>query len=205
MFSKLSPASLWTLFLALAWFTSSPYAFAHDRPDNGGRLTREEALALAFPGCKVERGTAYLDKSQVKRVATLSKVKFKSTVVYPYRATKQGKWIGTAYFDTHRVRTKRETLMVVVKPDGRLGRVEVLVFAEPKEYIPRPKWYQQFDGHKLTDQLYVNRKVRGVTGATLTSTVTTQCTRRVLALDQVLRETKSAKQRKTPKPAPTLQ
>jgi hypothetical protein len=183
---------------ALLWLASGMSAFAgpatpESAPGVETFLKRDEALALAFPDCKIERTTAFLDKQQVKHVARLAKIQFKSSVVYPYRATKNGKVVGTAYFDTHRVRSLRETVMVVVKADGSLGRVEVLAFAEPKEYLPRKKWYAQFQARKLNDDLNLNRKIRGITGATLTSSATTKCCRRVLALDQVLRNIEAKK------------
>ncbi len=151
-------------------------------------MNREEALALAFgTKAKVTRGTAYLEPKQVAAVAKAAKVPFEKTVVYPYRATDaKGKWIGTAYFDTHRVRALRETLMVVVRPDGSLDRVEVLSFAEPHEYLPRAAFYDQFKGRKLDADLNLKRKIRNVTGASLTSKATTHCARRVLALHEHL-------------------
>lgn len=151
-------------------------------------MNREEALVLAFgTKAKVTRGTAYLEPKQVAAIAKAAKVPFEKTVVYPYRATDaKGNWIGTAYFDTHRVRSLRETLMVVVKTDGSLGRVEVLSFAEPREYLPRAAFYRQFQDRKLDADLNLKRKIRNVTGASLTSKATTQCARRVLALHEHL-------------------
>ena len=151
-------------------------------------LTREEALKLAFPGCEIERSTAFLDKDEQKAVAKLAGGEFKSAVVYPYRATKKGKLVGVAYFDTHRVRTLRETLMVSVAPDSSIARVELLSFAEPTDYIPRGKWYEQFKGRKLDADLSLKRKIHGVTGATLTAQSSTRCARRVLALHGFLNE-----------------
>ena len=51
--------------------------------------------------------------------------------------TKDGHAVGTAYFDTHVVRTMPETIMVVVDPAGAIARIEVLSFSEPEEYLPR--------------------------------------------------------------------
>jgi hypothetical protein len=108
-------------------------------------------------------------------------------VVRPYRARCEDPGEeGTAYFDSHRVRTLPETLMVVVDPRGRVRRIEVLAFREPEEYLPRPVWYGQFPGRGLDDELALDRGVRGVIGATLTARATTQAVRRVLALDRVI-------------------
>jgi len=158
-------------------------------------LSRDEALALAFGKASVERSTVYLTEKDKQAIARLAKLEFKSSVVYSYRASRAGKWIGTAYFDTHRVRTLRETVMVVVKPDNTIGRVEVLSFAEPKNYLPRAPWYEQFRGRKLDRELNLKRKIRGVTGASLTAQATTKCARRMLALHQRLANLAEAKRR----------
>ena len=61
-------------------------------------------------------------------------------------------------------------------------------FAEPKDYLPRAKWYAQFVGCKLDGRLRLKRGIKGVTGATLTARATTGAARRMLALHQVLEE-----------------
>jgi hypothetical protein len=151
-------------------------------------LTLEEALALAFPGCKVEPRTVYLDDDQLARARELSGVEVASSMVRPYVARCDGRVAGAAYFDAHRVRTLPETLMVVVSADGTLERVEVLAFREPEDYIPRATWYAQFEGERLDEELSLRRGIRGVTGATLTARATTDAVRRVLALHRVLGE-----------------
>ena len=149
-------------------------------------MTRDEALALAFPECEIERGTNYLTQEQVDEIAKLAGVKFEAKIVHPYVARKEGKLVGTAYFDAHRVRTLRESIMVVIQPDGKIGRIEVLSFGEPVDYIPRDSWYAQFNGNKLSDELQLKRKIKTVTGATLTARATTDGARRILALHQTL-------------------
>jgi hypothetical protein len=149
-------------------------------------LTTEEALDLAFPGCQVERGTVFLTEAQQAAAKREAGVEIPGALVYPYEATCDGEPGGTAYFDTHRVRTLPETLMVVVDPDGEVRRVEVLAFREPPEYIPPAKWYGQFPGQKLSDDLRLQGAIRGVTGATLTARATTAAVRRVLAIHRVL-------------------
>jgi Na+-translocating ferredoxin:NAD+ oxidoreductase RnfG subunit len=156
-------------------------------------LTVEEALRLAFPGAKVERRTAYLTKAQQEQARRLSgNPDLPDALAVYYAASKDGRPAGTAYFDTHVVRTMPETIMVVVDPGGRVVRIEVLSFSEPEEYLPRAHWYEQFQGKPLDDELSLKRGVRAVTGATLTARATTAAARRVLALDAVLRGAETA-------------
>lgn len=145
-------------------------------------LTIEEALDLAFPGCEVERRTVYLTDAQQAGVRDAVGLEVTSGLVYPYRATCDGEAGGTAYFDTHRVRTLPETLMIVVNPDGTVRRLEILAFREPLEYIPPEPWYRQFLGEELMDDLRLQRSIRSVTGATLTARATTDAVRRTLAI-----------------------
>ncbi|HYO12438.1 MAG TPA: FMN-binding protein [Thermoanaerobaculia bacterium] len=151
-------------------------------------LTVEEALRLAFPGCEVTRRTAYLTPEQVRRARELSRGEVPSALVTSYAATRGGQPAGTAYFDTHRVRTLPETLMVVVDPQGKVARVEVISFREPEEYLPRGAWYEQFQSEALDRDLQLKRDIHPVTGATLTARATTNAVRRVLALHRVISE-----------------
>jgi electron transport complex protein RnfG len=150
-------------------------------------LTPEEALKLAFPASAVEHRTAYLTEAQQKAAQKLSGDEdLPSALVSYYVATKDGRLVGTAYVDTHTVRTMPETIMVVVEPSGSIARIEVLSFSEPEEYLPKAHWYEQFQGKPLDDELSMKRGIRAVTGATLTARATTDAARRVLALHKVL-------------------
>jgi len=149
-------------------------------------LTQEEALKLAFPGAAVQRKTAFLTEAEQQEAATLAGGPRPSALAVAYVATKDGRLVGTAYFDTHVVRTMTETLMVAVDPDGAITRVEVLSFSEPEEYLPKEHWYAQFPGRSLDDDLSLTRGIRPVSGATLTARATTEVARRILALHRVL-------------------
>ena len=150
--------------------------------------TTEQALGEAFPGCTVERQTVFLTEAQLGRAAELAGEPIESALVHPYRATCGGSHAGTAYFDTHRVRTLPETLMIVVAPDGSVEAIEILTFDEPTEYIPPDIWYEQFLERRLGPGLELKRGIDAVTGATLTAVATTDAVRRVLAVDRVLDE-----------------
>ena len=169
------------LFLLLLLFSSSSLAKTF--------LTQEEALRLAFPaGAVVTRKTAFLSDTDRAEVARRSGGAPPPGLVAFYAATSAGQDAGTAYFDTHVVRTLPETILVVIDPKGAIARLEILSFAEPEEYLPRGAWYGQFPGRKLGDELSEKKGVRPVTGATITVRVTVEAARRALALDAFLRE-----------------
>jgi Na+-translocating ferredoxin:NAD+ oxidoreductase RnfG subunit len=154
------------------------------------QLTLQEALETAFPPpAAVERRTAFLstaDLAAVRSEAGPDAPVSQSVVTY-YVGTRDGAPVGVAYFDVHRVRTLEEVLMVVVQPDGRIGRIEVLRISEPPEYRPREPWLAQFQGKELTPTLSLKRDIAMMTGATLTSNAVTRAARRVLALHRRIR------------------
>jgi len=142
-----------------------------------------------FPkGAVVTRKTAFLSEAARGEVARRSGGAPPPGLVAYYAATADGKDAGTAYFDTHVVRTLPETILVAVDPMGAISRIEVLSFSEPEEYLPRGTWYGQLHGKVLSDELSERRGVRPVTGATITVRVTVEAARRVLALDAFLKE-----------------
>jgi hypothetical protein len=150
-------------------------------------LSADEALRLVFGDAAVEHHTVFLTAGQRAEARKLAGSEISSGLATPYHATRNGKEAGTAYFDTHVVRTLPETLMVVVDPQGKVTRVEVLAFAEPEDYLPPGAWYGQFLGQGLGADLALGHRIRSVTGASLTARATTEAVRRVLALHQVLR------------------
>ena len=150
-------------------------------------LSVDEALKLAFPNCVIKRMTVFLTKDQMARVQELSGQQVQSALVNPYVATREGKTVGVVYFDTHRVRTQQQVVLVAIDPDDRILRVETLAFNEPREYLPRLEWFQLFRGHRLDDNLRIKRNIRNVTGATITARVVTETVRRTLALHLVLK------------------
>ncbi len=166
--------------VCLAWATPDPAS-------SKVLLTVREALELAFPGCKIERTTVFLTQAQKKRAAELARAKVPRSIVYPYRCERG----GTAYFDTHRVRTLEETIMVAIE-DGRIVRIEVLAFREPLDYVPGERWYGQFLQVPLQDDLELGRQIHPVAGATLTARATTDAARRVLAIHHAIAESGGA-------------
>jgi electron transport complex protein RnfG len=170
------------LLLLIARLTLAPRLLPADP------ISREEALKAAFPGAKVVSSMIFLNNSEMEQVAKNSDSKLSTALIARYDATLDGKEVGRAYLDTHIVRTKKESLLIILNPDGKLRRVEIVAFLEPPEYIPPDRWYQQFEGKSKRDKIRLKQDIPAVTGATLTSRATTEAIRRVLAIDALLQE-----------------
>lgn len=144
--------------------------------------TEAEAAALAFAGCVVKEETAALSAEQQQRAKEAAKVDVVPAKVVRYAATKDGKVVGHAYVDRHTVRTHAQKLLIAVGTDGKVQRIEILAFEEPRQYRPRPAFHAQFEGKALADDLQPRRGIQPVAGATLTVRATVDAVRRVLAI-----------------------
>lgn len=150
------------------------------------QATRREILATVYPGSQVQDERVFLTPEQLQKVAQLSGEEMKTALLARYRIFKDGKEIGRAYVDTHIVRTKKESLLICLNEDGGIRRVEVTAFLEPPDYHASDRWYQQYEGRRLDDDLRLNRAIRPLAGATLTSAAANRAVRRILAVDRVL-------------------
>jgi hypothetical protein len=149
-------------------------------------LPQQEALDRAFPAPqRTERRTLYLDAAQARRTADLAGVPVEARVVPYYVGRRDGRVTGYAYFDSHLVRTLPETIMVLLDPQGRIVRIDILAFDEPEDYLPGGRWLQQFAGRDSGADLTIDRGIRGMTGATLSARAITRAARRILALHRL--------------------
>lgn len=145
-------------------------------------MTQQQALASAFPaGTKVAREVVFLTPQQIDAARQESGVDVADKMIVRYVSS-----AGVAYFDTHRVRTLPETVMIVVTPDGRIDKIEILSFDEPPEYLPKPRWIDQFRTRKLDEDLSTKRAIRPLSGATLSGRAITNASRKILALHRAI-------------------
>ena len=150
-------------------------------------MTQQQALAGAFPaGTKIARQPVFLSQQQLDAAKRESGVDFGDQLIVRYIATVGNTVAGYAYFDTHRVRTLPETIMVVVTPDGRIDRIDILSFDEPSDFEPRRRWIDQFYKRKLDDDLALNKAIRPISGASLTGRAILNASRKILALHRAI-------------------
>jgi hypothetical protein len=136
--------------------------------------TREQALAGVAPN--MTRQTFFLTKEQAAATGA------DTQLVIRY-AGPNGVY---AYFDTHRVHTEAETLMVVIDANGAIARIELLSFNEPMDYFPKRRWLDQLLGRKLDKELSLKGAIRPISGASLTGAAIVNASRRILAIHNVL-------------------
>jgi Na+-translocating ferredoxin:NAD+ oxidoreductase RnfG subunit len=156
-------------------------------------LNREDALKAAFPGAQIESSIIFLTDQEKRNASQFSGQTVESALVARFTASQNGKEVGRAYVDTHIVRTKKETLLIILDAEGKLKRVEVIAFLEPPEYLPTERWYEQFEEKSLDENLRMKRNILPVAGATLTARATIDAVRRVLAIDEVLSQRREEK------------
>lgn len=148
---------------------------------------KDEALALAFPGASVVARTAVLTEEQAAAVKERCGVALESRLVTYYTGVRDGAVTGYAIIDSHVVRTLPEVFMALLTPDGRIDRVILLAFYEPREYLPPDRWLEQFTGRGLSgDGWRIGRELHGISGATLTAQAIRDGLRKVLAVHDVV-------------------
>jgi transcriptional regulator of nitric oxide reductase len=149
--------------------------------------SREEALALAFPGAeRVENRLFTLTDEEAQQAATLSSTPIASPQVTMYVGYRGGETLGYAFLDTRNVRTLPGAFLVVISPAGAVQKVMVLAFHEPEEYLPPERWLRQFEQQPLGPALQLHRSIHGIAGATLSSQAVTNAVRYSLALFHIL-------------------
>lgn len=152
------------------------------------RLTSDEAARSAFGTCTPKKENVFLDDKKLAAIQSLSGYEMPSKLVLRYSAKCGGELDGVAYVDVHTVRSKTETLLIVIDKSDKIRRIEVLSFNEPPEHMPKEKWYGLFVGQSLDDELNLKKGIALVAGSTLTARATVGASRRVLALHQVLNQ-----------------
>jgi len=148
--------------------------------------SKSEAMELAFgKGTPVEQLALFPDEQQTAAIQQLAKIKLDSGLFTFYVGKNQDKITGYAAIETNTVRTKPETLMIVLTPEGELSKVYTLAFHEPPEYMPPERWFEQLYKRPLADMDF-NKGVDGIAGATLSTRANIDSIRKVMAIYQVL-------------------
>ncbi len=150
--------------------------------------SKQEAMRLAFGDqADVSMVSLFPNLKQTQRIEQLAKTKLDSGLYTFYVGKIDGQVKGYAAIETQTVRTKPETLLLVLSAEGRLEQVVTLAFHEPPEYEPPERWFQLLSG-KPIDELDFSKGVQAISGATLSTRAALTAARKVLAIYQVMIE-----------------
>jgi hypothetical protein len=148
--------------------------------------SKNEAMVLAFgDGAQIENLSLFPDDQQIANIQKAAKVKLDSAMFTFYVGKQQDKILGYAAIETITVRTKPESLMIVLTPEGAVRKVYTLAFHEPPEYQPPERWFEQLNGKPL-EELDFSKGIQGVSGATLSTRAAVNSTRKVMAVYQTM-------------------
>jgi hypothetical protein len=147
--------------------------------------SKTEALELAFGKSPVENLSLFPEESDVIKIQSLAKTKLESGLFTFYVGKENGKILGYAAIESETVRTKPETVMILLTPEGELKSVTVLAFHEPPEYMPPERWFESLAKRPLSEMDF-SKGVDGVSGATLSTRSALSSVRKVMAIYQVM-------------------
>ena len=146
--------------------------------------SKTEAMEMAFgAGAMIESLSLFPDDAQTAKIQQIAKVNLESGMFTFYVGKHQDKILGYAAIKSTQVRTKPETLMIVLTPEGELSKVVTLAFHEPAEYQPPDTWFEKLYKRPLADMDF-NKGVDGISGATLSTRASLTSVRKVMAIYQ---------------------
>ena len=145
----------------------------------------ERALGEQFPGATVERKAVYLTHEQKDTMDKTLGFPTEGRMHTFYVARGPSGVAGYGIFDTHKIRTKEETIFVVISREGRVKHVEVISFFEPHDYLAPERWLALLENKSAADSILPGRDLPVITGATLTTNAVTHAVRKILYLQKL--------------------
>lgn len=148
-------------------------------------LTKEQALALAFPGAdKVESEKKWLTPEQMAEIAKLSDQPVTENRITYFIGMKAGKPMGYLVMDHVIGKSYPINFMVLLSPDGKVQNVEIMVYREPQGWEVRFKSFlQQFFGKDASSDF---KDINSITGATISVRSVTKGVRKAVVAYKVL-------------------
>ncbi|MCB0364578.1 MAG: FMN-binding protein [Bdellovibrionaceae bacterium] len=146
----------------------------------------DKAARFLFPeASEIKKESLLLTAGEKAEASKIAKAQIHDGVFTFYRAKKGDEELGFGGIFTSTVRTKNQTSMVGLDPNGKVLGIEVIAYYEPPEYLPQKKWLELFKGKKRDESLRLGQDIPIVTGATMTTEAMTEAVRIVRAVWEV--------------------
>ena len=151
-------------------------------------LDKHEALAAVFPEAdRVLEVRRLLSATEGRDIGALARRELEEGGFYTYRATRDGRLVGYAVVVSQVGKVRPITHMVGVTPDGRVGRVVVMIYRESHGgEVAAERFLAQYRGLSLDDPLRIDADIVNIAGATLSGHAICRGVRKALAVVDVL-------------------
>ena len=148
-------------------------------------LTKKQALEIAFPGAdSVDREKIWLTDEQRVAIGQITLEKIEDQRITYYAGEKADKPMGYMVIDHVIGKSFPMTFMVVLKLDGTVRNVEIMVYREPRGWeVNYKSVLSQFFGRNADSDF---RDINSITGATLSVRAMTKGVRKAVAAFKVL-------------------
>lgn len=176
--------------MAARWYRIIPAATVAIAPVPAAAtvyLTIPAAQQALFPGARFVEHPLALSDAQRKAIARAARAPGYDKVQRVWEVRSGSGRIG--WFMVDRVIGKHEfiTYALALGTDGTVRGVEILEYRETYGgEIRNPKWRQQFVGKRPGSQLQLDKDIKNISGATLSSRHVTDGVRRLLVTYQML-------------------
>lgn len=150
-------------------------------------LTEAQAMEAIFPGQKMEAAPVELTRAQMDAIAKKTDVRVRNKTVKAWK-TKTGDWL---IVDDVLGKHEYITFALGIKADGSVAGVEIMEYKETYGGEVRGKeWRSQFHDKTAKDPIRLDRDIRNISGATLSSRHVTDGVRRLVATHDLVLKNK---------------
>jgi Na+-translocating ferredoxin:NAD+ oxidoreductase RnfG subunit len=141
-------------------------------------LSIAEAQQLMFPGARLTESVVALTEAQRRAIAARAGVPVPGAELKLWRAPDGGLFIVDEVIGKH----ERIGYALGLNADGSVRAVEILEYREAYGWeVRNARWRQQFIGKTAADPVAIDKDIRNISGATLSSRHVTEGVRRLLA------------------------
>ncbi len=151
---------------------------------SAGLLVKPETVIKElFPDYEAQKKSFLIGKKERELIQKNFRTKMTTSLYTVYLIkNKEGKTIAYSLLHSHRVRTKKETVLITMDKDCRVLDVEVIAFYEPPEFIPPERWLNLIKGRNPENIPIVKRNIPNITGSTLSAKVLTDAVRQSIGI-----------------------
>lgn len=162
----------------------APFYCFHSATADDVYLTKDQALEVVLgTECTVHYEPLTLAEKFIETLSAKNIEPQDGNVAHIFRCEKAGKTTGYAFIDNQVGKHMPITYIVGISPEGKVGRIEIMVYRENHgSQVRDQSFLRQFQDKSISDDLRIGQGIRHVTGATISSKSISVGVRRALEI-----------------------